>query len=318
MHGSLGPSAALAHWDGERLDVASHTQGAFVLRDALALALGLEPSAIRVRHVIGPGCYGHNGADDVALDAALLAMAVPGRPVLVKWSREDEHRWEPYGPPAVVELRARLDGSGRISDWRHDAWGTTHRSRPMSGGAANLLAGAELEAPVPSAATHAVPRDRGRDPPQRDADLRPSAHPDRQALRRQGAAADLVAAQPRRLRQRAGDRVVHGRARARRRRHARAVPPEAPERRARPRGAPGGGGAAAWDGEPGRGAASVSPATRTRRRMPPSSWRWPSMTRAPGSHSSGSASPRTAARSSTPAARRASSRAARCSRRAGR
>ena len=148
MHGALGPSAALAQWDGERLEVASHTQGAFVLRDALALALGLQTSAIRVRHVIGPGCYGHNGADDVALDAALLAMAVPGRPVLAKWSREDEHRWEPYGPPAVVELRAVLDESGRISDWRHDAWGTTHRSRPMSGGAVNLLAGTELETPV--------------------------------------------------------------------------------------------------------------------------------------------------------------------------
>ena len=148
MHGALGPSAALAHWDGERLEVSSHTQGAFVLREALALALGLDTSAIRVRHVIGPGCYGHNGADDVALDAALLAMAVPGRPVLVKWSREDEHRWEPYGPPAVVELRAVLDESGRISDWRHDAWGTTHRSRPMSGGAVNLLAGTELETPV--------------------------------------------------------------------------------------------------------------------------------------------------------------------------
>ncbi len=78
-------------------------------------------------------------------------MATRPRPsgaLATKWSRDDEHRWEPYGPPAVVELRAVLDESGRISDWRHDAWGTTHRRRPMSGGAVNLLAGTELQTPV--------------------------------------------------------------------------------------------------------------------------------------------------------------------------
>jgi CO/xanthine dehydrogenase Mo-binding subunit len=121
-----------------------------VLREALAAALELPLERIRVAHVVGSGCYGHNGADDAAFDAALVARAVPGRSVLLKWSRSDEHCWEPYGSPARVELRARLDAEGRITDWRHDVWGTTHVSRPMVGGTPNLLAGAHLDPPIES------------------------------------------------------------------------------------------------------------------------------------------------------------------------
>lgn len=150
MHGSIGPSAAMALWQDGRLEVWSHSQGVFVLREALAQALELAPQAIRVRHVVGPGCYGHNGADDAAFDAALLALAVPGRAVLLKWSRSDEHQWEPYGSPALVELRATLDERGRIAEWSHDVWGTTHIRRPMVGGSANLLAGAHLDPPLPA------------------------------------------------------------------------------------------------------------------------------------------------------------------------
>jgi nicotinate dehydrogenase subunit B len=134
MHASIGPSAALAHWTGDGLRVWSHTQGVHPLRESLAEALGIEPERIRVTHVIGPGCYGHNGADDVALDAALLARAVPGRPVLVKWTREDEHGWEPYGAPAVAKLSARLDDAGRIAEWSTDAWGLSHDARPFAAG----------------------------------------------------------------------------------------------------------------------------------------------------------------------------------------
>ena len=93
----------------------THTQGVFVVRDALAQALGIESDSVRVVHVVGPGCYGHNGADDAVLDAALLARAVPGRAVLLKWMREDEHAWEPYGPPMVVEVQASVDAAGRLS-----------------------------------------------------------------------------------------------------------------------------------------------------------------------------------------------------------
>src|SRR5262249_22317840 len=89
MHGSIPPSAALAHEVDGRLTVWAASQGVSLLRAALAQALGMDVARVRVIYVEGPGCYGHNGADDAALDAALIARAVPGRPVHVQWSRAD-------------------------------------------------------------------------------------------------------------------------------------------------------------------------------------------------------------------------------------
>ena len=130
MHGSLGPSAAMAHWTGERLYVECASQGVEPLRLVLARVFGMDAADVEVRHVPGAGCYGHNGADDVALDAALVARSAPGRRVLMKWSREDEHAFEPLGPPMHVEIGADLDADGRITTWTHDVYGYTHVSRP--------------------------------------------------------------------------------------------------------------------------------------------------------------------------------------------
>ena len=133
LHGALGPSAAAARLDaGGRLTVWSHTQGPFQLRAALAEALQREPAGIRVIHVDGAGCYGHNGADDVALDAALLALALPGRPVLVKWTRADENRWEPFGTAMIVTCTADLSAGGDVLRWRHEVRSHAHGSRPGS------------------------------------------------------------------------------------------------------------------------------------------------------------------------------------------
>ena len=129
LHGSIGPSAAVAQWRGQRLDVWSSTQGVFPLRRALAGALRVEQESIRVRHVEAAGCYGHNGADDAALDAALLARAGGGRPVRVVLTREQEHTWEPYGPAAVIDMQASVDADGRLLDWNHDVWSNTHVGR---------------------------------------------------------------------------------------------------------------------------------------------------------------------------------------------
>src|SRR5581483_11036562 len=149
---SIGPSAAVARFgeDG-RLEVWSSTQGVFPLRRALAEALRLEQEAVRVRHVEGAGCYGHTGADDAALDAALLARAVPGRPVRVVWTREQEHAWEPAGPAAVVELQASLDADGNLLDWNHDVWSNAHVGRAAAAppGTSALLAAWHLAEPLP-------------------------------------------------------------------------------------------------------------------------------------------------------------------------
>ena len=132
MHGSLAPSAALARLADGVLTVWTHSQGPYPLRAALAETLGLAPETVQVVHAPGAGCYGHNGSDDAAFEAALVARAFPGRAVLLKWSREEEHAWEPYGSAMRIELRADLDRGGRIRFWSHETGSDTHvmRSRP--------------------------------------------------------------------------------------------------------------------------------------------------------------------------------------------
>jgi nicotinate dehydrogenase subunit B len=150
IHGSIGPSAAVAHEVDGRLTVWTSTQGVSILRVALAQTLGIDVERLRLVHVEGPGCYGHNGSDDVALDAALLARALPGRPVHVQWTRSDEHAWEPYGPAMIVDLEASLDASGLVTDWNHDVRSFTHISRTMPHGSQTsaLLAAWHRAAPM--------------------------------------------------------------------------------------------------------------------------------------------------------------------------
>ncbi len=136
MHGALGPSAAMARFEDGRLTVWSHSQGIYVLRATLAEALEMGPDDVHLIHMPGPGCYGHNGADDAALDAALVARALPGTPVLLKWSREDEHAWEPYGTCMAMDLTASLDAGGAVIAWsprirrRHLWHAAAQRPRP--------------------------------------------------------------------------------------------------------------------------------------------------------------------------------------------
>ena len=150
MHASLGPSAAVAQLIDGKLTVWSHNQGAYPLRTALAHVLGMSEDDVRVIHMDGPGCYGHNGADDAALDAALLARALPGRPVSVKWMRADENAWEPYGAATVVKNQASLNTDGEVIDWNHDVYGYTHSARPRpDGDRSGLLASWYLAEPFP-------------------------------------------------------------------------------------------------------------------------------------------------------------------------
>ena len=129
-HASIGPSCAIAYYENERLQVWSHSQGVFTLGRAIATALDLPADAVTVQHVEGAGSYGHNGADDAAMDAALLATQVPGRHVRVLWSRADEMSWEPFGPAMVADVTASVDENGAITDWSHRLWSNGHTARP--------------------------------------------------------------------------------------------------------------------------------------------------------------------------------------------
>jgi nicotinate dehydrogenase subunit B len=147
-HASIGPSCGLAVYCDGRLDVWTHSQGVFPLKAALARSLKLDPAAISVHHAQGPGCYGHNGADDAAADAAAIALLRPGVPVKVRWRREEEFGWEPVSPAMVVSVEAALDAAGRPADWTTEVWSGRHGSRPGGGG--NLLAAEALPDPPPA------------------------------------------------------------------------------------------------------------------------------------------------------------------------
>jgi nicotinate dehydrogenase subunit B len=151
MHGSIGPSCAVALLENSVMTIWSHTQGVYPDREAIAEMLAMPPEKVRCIHMEGAGCYGHNGADDAAADAALIARAMPGKPVRVQWMREQEHAWEPYGPGMVMKVRASLDANGRIANWSYDLWSNTHSTRPGPAGA--LLAARHIErsfAPEPA------------------------------------------------------------------------------------------------------------------------------------------------------------------------
>jgi CO/xanthine dehydrogenase Mo-binding subunit len=148
-HASVAPSCAMAQWNGDSVHVWTHSQGVYLLRTDLALVLKLPVENITVEHMEGAGCYGHNGADDVALDAVLLAKAAGGRPVRLQWSREDEMTHAPFGAAMAVEIEADLDAHGEIVDWRHSIWGNGHVARPGRAALPALLAGTEIANPFP-------------------------------------------------------------------------------------------------------------------------------------------------------------------------
>jgi CO/xanthine dehydrogenase Mo-binding subunit len=146
-HGSIGPSCSVAVMDKDgSVKVWTHTQGVYPDRAAIADLLGLPNDKVRAIHMQGAGCYGHNGADDAAGDAAFIASKLPGRPIRVQWMREQEHGWEPFGPAMVTKVKASLDANGKIDNWTYDLWSNTHSTRP--GKAGELLAGRLKENPV--------------------------------------------------------------------------------------------------------------------------------------------------------------------------
>jgi nicotinate dehydrogenase subunit B len=158
-HGSIGPSCAVALYDGNALTVWTHSQGVYPLRGAIAEMLGMSKEQVRCIHAEGAGCYGHNAADDAAGDAALLARAVPGRPVRLQWMREQEHGCEPYGPAMVAKVTAGLDASGEIIDWDYAVWSNTHSTRP--GPAGELIGARSLAVPFSPPPPKPIPMPEG-------------------------------------------------------------------------------------------------------------------------------------------------------------
>ncbi len=154
-HASMAPSCAVAQFARDRLTVWTHSQGVFPLRGALAHALGMDESRIDVIHAQGAGVYGHQGADDAAMDAVLLAQQVAPRPVRVQWMRDDELAWSPFGSPMVVKISGGMTADGKIVDWSAEIWSGPYGRRPGRG-VVNLLAAAHMDPAIPFPDSHEV------------------------------------------------------------------------------------------------------------------------------------------------------------------
>lgn len=159
-HGSIGPSCAVALYDADGvMTVWTHSQGVFDVHRVVAELLGLPADKVRAIHAEGAGCYGQNGADDVAAEAALIAQALPGTPIRLQWMREQEHGWEPLGPAMTTALSAALDADNRIVAWRHEVWSNPHNNRPV--GAGGVLVGGEVDPPFPAPEGKPIPMPEG-------------------------------------------------------------------------------------------------------------------------------------------------------------
>jgi CO/xanthine dehydrogenase Mo-binding subunit len=120
-HGSMGPSCAIAEFKDGKLTVWTASQATHLLRKQLARMFDMAELNVRCIYLEGSGCYGRNGHEDAAADAALIAKEV-GKPVRVQWSRADEHGWDPKGPPTLLDYRGALDASGNVAAWESEVF----------------------------------------------------------------------------------------------------------------------------------------------------------------------------------------------------
>jgi hypothetical protein len=234
-HASICPSCAVTRRDGTTMEVRSHSQGIYTLRADQVKALRLPPERIVVHHVEGSGCYGHNGADDVALNAALVARAHQGRPVRVQWSRAEELGWSPFSPGMLVEIEAEAAQDGTVLRWQQEAVSNGHSSRPGRGRDPTLLSAAYLAEPFPVPLAINPPAlagggiQRNAVPPYRAPALKVGIHRVMEMPIR------ASAARPRRAGECLGDRERDGRTRRAGRRGSAAASPAPPGRRTLPR-----------------------------------------------------------------------------------
>ena len=159
-HASIGPATAIAKAEKDKITIFTHSQGVFQLRQAIAKVLNTAEEKICVIHKPSSGCYGHNGADDVAFDAVLMAKSVPGRFLKVVWSRFDEFHSSPMGASMVTKSRALLSANNRLVAFDVELNSTPHTNRP-SANYPNLRAAGYLANPIPLSRTPDVPVERG-------------------------------------------------------------------------------------------------------------------------------------------------------------
>ena len=132
MHGPIGPSAACSIFSNNKFTIYSHSQALYDLKLSCSEYFGVNPKNVTLKFIPGSGCYGHNGADDVAFEAGLLSKEFPDTHVLLKWTRQDEHCWEPYGSASLNKLTGVINDKGKIIYWSNEVFSDTYMTRPSN------------------------------------------------------------------------------------------------------------------------------------------------------------------------------------------
>ena len=132
MHGPIGPSAACSIFSNNKFIIYSHSQALYDLKLSCSEYFGVNPENVTLKFIPGSGCYGHNGADDVAFEAGLLSKEFPDTHVLLKWTRQDEHCWEPYGSASLNKLTGVINDKGKIIYWSNEVFSDTYMTRPSN------------------------------------------------------------------------------------------------------------------------------------------------------------------------------------------
>jgi nicotinate dehydrogenase subunit B len=130
MHGPIGPSASCAIYKDNKFTIYTHSQSIFALKQSISKYFEITPDNVSLNFMPGSGCYGHNGADDVAFEVSVLSKQYPNKHILLKWSREDEHCWEPYGSASMNKIYGAINDDGIIIYWSNEAFSDTYLSRP--------------------------------------------------------------------------------------------------------------------------------------------------------------------------------------------
>jgi len=147
-HASIGPCCSVAHWGDKKLSVYTHSQAVFPMKRTLSSIFNKPEDDIDVQHYHGSGCYGHNGADDVVLDAVLVAKEFPGTHVRVVWSRADELSWSPLAPAMITKIDAKVSNDSRINSFDVLVKSPPHVKRPSGKNGEYLLAAEHISSPI--------------------------------------------------------------------------------------------------------------------------------------------------------------------------
>ena len=118
-HATIGPSCAVADFKGGKLTVWTSSQATHSMVHELSVVTKMPKDAIRLVFLEGAGCYGRNGTEDAAADAALISQEI-SKPVRVQWSRADETARAPKSPPRAMDMEAGLDAQGNVVAWSGD------------------------------------------------------------------------------------------------------------------------------------------------------------------------------------------------------